>query len=309
MEYILVLLGFIMLFVGGEALISGASALAYRLRLPPVIVGVVLVGFGTSVPELLVSLRAAFDGVPDVAMGNVVGSNIANVFLILGVCSLITPIHIENIKVIKRDVIVMLIASILLCCTIYYGSVTHYIGIGLLCLMLFYMYLVYIAEIQVSGDNPIDTEVLSSIPITSNLVKVIVGIVLLAFGPKFLIQGGIIIAKDFGLSEAVIGLSIVAIGTSLPELSAGISSSMKKQFGLLLGNVIGSNIFNILLILGSTAAIKPFDIDSRFLNIDMPVIAISAASLAFFVFRQYIVKWWVGAIYLLSYIAYIYLMV
>lgn len=307
MEYILVLLGFVMLFIGGETLISGASEIAYRLRIPAVIVGIFIVGFGTSVPELLVSIQAALQGIPSLAMGNVIGSNIANILLILGVSSLIAPIIIEDFKSLKRDMIAMAGATILLVIITYLGYLDRMIGLVLCGLTAFYAYLTYQTELK----NPTDSseEALDNTPLKKSVPMVLFGIVLLAFGPKFLIEGGTIIAKDFGLSEAVIGLTMVAIGTSLPELATGISASLKKQSGILIGNVLGSNIFNILLILGVTSIIKPFEVESRFLQIDAPIIMISTLSLIVLLCLKSPLRWWVGIIYLPCYIAYMISMV
>ncbi|MFT6071566.1 MAG: cation:H+ antiporter [Dasania sp.] len=309
MEYILIFTGLIMLFIGGEILVSGSAALAHRLQISPIIVGVVIVGFGTSAPELLVSIRAALDNIPALAVGNVIGSNICNIALILGISSLISPIIPINNSSIKRDICVMLVATLLLAIIAYLGYISRWIAGGFLLMAVSYLYNVYRVEKKIDHSNDNSTELCDTIPITSNLLKITFGIVLLIFGPKFLIQGGITIAREFGLSEAIIGLSMVAIGTSLPELAAGISASLKKQSGILLGNIIGSNIFNILLILGTTALIKPFDINPRFLQTDIPFAALCALSLAVLIFAKLPINRIMGGLYLSAYIIYIVTMI
>ena len=265
MEILYVLGGLVGLFLGGEALLRGAVGVAQAARLSPLVIGLTVVGFGTSTPELLVSLKAALDGAPDIALGNIVGSNIANILLILGISALVWPITVAD-KALRRDGIVMLGAAVALFAVVAFGSLGRVTGIALVLALITYL---WIALRQPRPDA--DTAVAPDRPLWASGLWVALGLVGLMLGAKYLVDGAVIMARDFGVSEAFIGLTIVAVGTSLPELATSLVAALRKQSDIALGNIIGSNIFNILGILGVTAAITPIAAAPRFAQFDLPV--------------------------------------
>jgi cation:H+ antiporter len=259
-EIILYLVGgLIMLFIGAEGLIRGSSNLAIKIGITPLVVGLTVVAFGTSTPELVVSLKAALLGNSSISLGNVVGSNIANIALILGVAALIRPLDVHA-KVIMREIPIMIGISILLLLLLIDGELGFFDGlvfvIGLV------VYLVVNVLIARKEKNPeIDSEfsegLKSKLGIPVSIVLMIAGLGLLILGANLFVQSAVAIAKIFNVSDAIIGLTIVAIGTSLPELITSIVAAYKKEADIAIGNVVGSNIFNILGILGITALIIP----------------------------------------------------
>ncbi len=259
-EIILYLVGgLIMLFIGAEGLIRGSSNLAIKIGITPLVVGLTVVAFGTSTPELVVSLKAALLGNSSISLGNVVGSNIANIALILGVAALIRPLDVHA-KVIMREIPIMIGISILLLLLLIDGELGFIDGlifvIGLI------VYLVVNVLIARKEKNPeIDSEfsegLKSKLGIPVSIVLMIAGLGLLILGANLFVQSAVAIAKIFNVSDAIIGLTIVAIGTSLPELITSIVASYKKEADIAIGNVVGSNVFNILGILGITALIIP----------------------------------------------------
>lgn len=265
MEILYVLGGLVGLFLGGEALLRGAVGVAQAARLSPLVIGLTVVGFGTSTPELLVSLKAALDGAPDIALGNIVGSNIANILLILGISALVWPITVAD-KALRRDGIVMLGAAVALFAVVAFGSLGRVTGIALVLALITYL---WIALRQPRPDA--DMAVAPDRPLWASGLWVALGLVGLMLGAKYLVDGAVIMAGDFGVSEAFIGLTIVAVGTSLPELATSLVAALRKQSDIALGNIIGSNIFNILGILGVTAAITPIAAAPRFAQFDLPV--------------------------------------
>lgn len=265
MEILYVLGGLVGLFLGGEALLRGAVGVAQAARLSPLVIGLTVVGFGTSTPELLVSLKAALDGAPDIALGNIVGSNIANILLILGISALVWPITVAD-KALRRDGLVMLGAAVALFAVVAFGSLGRVTGIALVLALITYL---WIALRQPRPDA--DMAVTPDRPLWASGLWVALGLVGLMLGAKYLVDGAVIMARDFGVSEAFIGLTIVAVGTSLPELATSLVAALRKQSDIALGNIIGSNIFNILGILGVTAAITPIAAAPRFAQFDLPV--------------------------------------
>lgn len=248
-----------MLFIGAEGLIRGSSNLAIKIGITPLVVGLTVVAFGTSTPELVVSLKAALLGNSSISLGNVVGSNIANIALILGVAALIRPLDVHA-KVIMREIPIMIGISILLLLLLIDGELGFIDGlifvIGLI------VYLVVNVLIARKEKNPeIDSEfsegLKSKLGIPVSIVLMIAGLGLLILGANLFVQSAVAIAKIFNVSDAIIGLTIVAIGTSLPELITSIVASYKKEADIAIGNVVGSNVFNILGILGITALIIP----------------------------------------------------
>jgi len=245
--------GFIILTLGAEALVRGASAIALRLGIAPLIIGLTIVAFGTSAPELAVSIKSALAGNSGIALGNVVGSNIVNIGLILAVTALIRPIQVQS-QMVKRDIPIMIAASILVWLLLLDGDVSFLDGLILFSLLV--GYLVFSYKSASSSTEELDLDERPQSPFISILL-IVIGIAMLVGGGILFVDGAIDLAKHFGLSEVVIGLTIVAIGTSMPELVTSVMAALKGQSDIAIGNVVGSNIFNLLGILGATALIHP----------------------------------------------------
>lgn len=295
-------LGLLLLFVGGESLVRGSSALAVRLKIPPFVIGLTIVGFGTSMPELLVSLSAALKGSSDIAMGNIVGSNIANILLILGASALIMPLKQEFSKT-ARDIIVMVVAGLILVGLSAVGVVGRWAGIVMVCMLTAYIF--YILIFSKDG-----TETQSPLPVQSNgLFKeigfVVVGLFCLILGAEWLVDSSTTIARSFNISEAVIGLTIVAVGTSLPELATSLMAAIKRETDIAVGNILGSNIFNILGILGVTAIITPIFVSPSIATFDIPIMLATFFALSLLIFYRGKIGKIAGASALVIYAGYI----
>ena len=272
LDYIYVLAGLIGLFFGGEALVRGSVGIARRMAISPLLIGLTVVGFGTSTPELLVSVDAALRGVPDIAIGNIIGSNIANILLIVGLTCMVWPIAVSG-ATLRRDTAVMLTAAFILVPIFALGEMGRLAG-GILVIGL----ASYLVWAYLKPGEAVAEDINAPAP-ASALVSglwVVGGLVILMFGARFLVDGSVSIARGFGVSEAFIGLTIVAVGTSLPELATSVIAAFRRQSEIAIGNIVGSNIFNVLGILGITALIKPIPVADRFLNFDLPImIAVS----------------------------------
>ncbi|MER0238455.1 calcium/sodium antiporter [Fulvimarina sp. MAC8] len=274
--------GLVLLFLGGEGLVRGSTAIAERSGFSRLVVGLVIVGFGTSSPELLVSVQAALGGAPDIAIGNVVGSNIANILLIVGISAAMVPL-INDDPAIRRDLLVMLAASALLVLIFQVGMIGRVAGAAMFAVLLVYLSMSYLAERRrlASAASEDATVAAPKMKPLISIVAVVAGILMLVLGARLMVDGATSLARHLGISEAVIGLTIVAIGTSLPELATAIIAARKREVDVILGNVVGSNIFNILCILGITAMIEPIGVAERFALIDGPLmLALSFASVA-----------------------------
>ncbi|MDA8869971.1 sodium:calcium antiporter [Rhizobiaceae bacterium] len=265
MEYIFVVAGLAFLFFGGDWLVEGAVALSVKLGLPAFLISLTVVGFGTSLPELLVSVRAALSGAPGIALGNVVGSNIANILLILGVAALVYPLSPPAGKS-TRDLWVMLLSSAGVVALMATGTIGFAPGLVMVVALVTYLVVAYFQDRHTeTGDLDAGAIGASGLKIG---VLLIGGLALLAAGAEMLVRGATVIASDLGISNAVIGLTVVAVGTSLPELATSVTAALKRQSDIAIGNVIGSNIFNILGILGITAMIAEVPVADRFIAID-----------------------------------------
>ena len=273
MTYLIFTLGLIGLFFGGEFLVRGASNIARTYRISPMVIGLTIVGFGTSTPELLVSLNAALKGVPAIAIGNVLGSNIANILLILGVAALITPILIPLSRL-WRDLAVMAGATALIWVMLLDGAVSRLEGGILLAGLVGFLAMSFLVVRVDDADDEAPPP-----PIWRSALLTVGGLVILMVGARLLVDSATDIALTFGISEAVIGLTIVAVGTSLPELATSLIAAWRNQMDIAVGNIIGSNIFNILGILGLTTLILPITtVDPRFAAVDMLWVAGAAAA-------------------------------
>jgi cation:H+ antiporter len=261
-------LGLIILIVGGEFLVKGSVALAVRMKVSMVVIGLTVVSFATSAPELIVSIYSALTGHPDMALGNVIGSNIANISLVLGLTALLFPLAFQE-RLYKFDIPVMLFASLLFGLFLYTNSSLEFweglVFISLLILLTFYM--IRRSRKEEKLKQTVDED---KMPLTKLILYLVVGGVCLYFGSRFLVDGASGLARVMGLSERVISVSIVAFGTSVPELAASIIAAFKKEKDLSIGNLIGSNIFNVFAVLGITSIIKPIHIvDKSLLNNDI----------------------------------------
>lgn len=304
MVYILFVAGLLGLFFGGEFLVRGAANVARSYRISPMVIGLTIVGFGTSTPELLVSLNAALDGASSIAVGNVLGSNIANILLILGLTALIYPVAVDGRRVWK-DLAFMVGATVLLWIMLL-GDGLSRIEAGVLVAAL----MGFLVSSFLSGrteEEETDPEALT--PVWKSALITLGGLVVLMVGARLLVDSSTQIARSFGISEAVIGLTIVAVGTSLPELATSAIAAWRKHSEIAVGNVIGSNIFNVLGILGITGLVLPIQgLDPRFLREDMPWVLGCSLLLVLLAFALKGVPRWAGALLLAAYGGYVALM-
>lgn len=309
LHFFLIILGIGLLTAGGEALIRGALALAGRLGISPLLSGLLIVGFGTSTPELVVSLDAALNDRPDIAIGNVVGSNIGNILLILGLCALIRPLAVHPMAL-RRDAVVMVGASLLFLLLAHGGLLGRLEGLAFLAGLLAYLGWAYWTErghVTPGGEVLVaESQEITALP-GSLLLMILAatgGLGLLIAGSRVLIIGAVGIAESFGVSEAVIGLTIVAVGTSLPELTVGVMAALRRHADVAVGNILGSNIFNVLGILGVTALVEPLTVNPRILAFDQWIMLGSALLLVWFLHTGRRVSRLEGGILLLGYVAY-----
>lgn len=297
----LVLAGVGLLYLGGEVLVDNSIRLAKSFGVSSLVIGLTVVAFATSAPELAATLTAAFKGSPEMAVGNVLGSNVANLGLILGISALIFPLE-ATARFIRREVAFMVFVTIL----IYPLMVRHqFLGWvdGLLLLVMLSLFLVTQMREQRDGDDDEEEDGTSRPPWLSSL-GIALGVVLLVGGAQALVTGASDIARTLGVSERVIGLTLLALGTSLPELAAAISAARRHEGDLVLGNVIGSNIFNLLCILGITSIVHPIEVSAAAIGLDFwVVLAISVAVLLALATQRRLVRL-EGAILLAAYVAY-----
>ncbi len=263
-----IVLGLVLLIAGGNWLLKSAVALSLRLNIPKIVIGMTVVSFATSAPELIVSIKSALDGFPDLALGNVVGSNIANLGLVLGITTLLGSIEVQR-SFYTTDWPVMMLASLLFFGFIYFdGELVQYEGIIMVvALFLFLVYLLRFQKPAVVDEMPEDDVPL---PLWKTMLFLGVGGVALWGGSELLIDGAVGLATVYGVSERVIGVTVVSVGTSIPELAASIIAIIKKEKAISLGNLIGSNIFNLLAVLGITSIITPIRVmDQGLLSSDI----------------------------------------
>jgi cation:H+ antiporter len=276
MTILTLFLGFALLILGGEALVRGAVSVATRLGVSPLLIGLTLVGFGTSTPELVTSLQAAFDGRPGIAVGNVVGSNIANVLLIMGVAAAITPVVVAR-RGFGRDATALAIATMLCIWVVLYGTLDRWLGVLLVAGLVLYLVIAYVTD-RASVAAAADADAPLPGPLWRGLALAVGGIAVTILGAGIAVDAAVALAVQWGLSETVVGLTIVAVGTSLPELVTSVMAALRREAGLAIGNVIGSNIYNILGILGITALVKPIAVPPQIAALDIWVM--TAATLA-----------------------------
>lgn len=278
MMYLLLVLGFAFLVKGADMFVDGSSSLAKTLRIPAVIIGLTIVAMGTSAPEASVSINAALVGNNDIAVSNVVGSNIFNSMIVVGVCAMIATFVVDE-EILKRDFYVNIAASIVLCLMMLDRTIARWEGIVLLIGMIAYIAVMVKSALA----NRSEGDEIESMPLPKSLLFIVIGLALIISGGDLVVDNASLIATEFGLSQNFIGLTIVAIGTSLPELVTSVVAARKVESGLALGNAIGSNIFNILFILGMSSVVSPLVVlDESIID----VIILIAVSIILFVFSK-----------------------
>lgn len=313
----ILVLGFLPLVKGADLLVDGSASLAHRFGIPVLVIGLTLVAFGTSAPELVVNLFAAVGGNTDIALGNIVGSNISNILLILGVSALFSTISIQKSTRTVEIPLVILIGAVLWAMgndRLLDGGVADVLnridGSMLLVLFLFFLYYnVDMARKGMEAEIPFESEEVNEhikpLGIGVSVAYILIGLAGLFLGGKMVVEGAVTVARSFGLSERVIGLTIVSIGTSLPELVTSVVAAVKKQADIAVGNIVGSNIFNVLFILGLTAVIAPVPVSVGSQPDLILNIVVSVLLLVFVWLGRSTIRRWQGSLFVLSYIAYI----
>ncbi|SFH88552.1 cation:H+ antiporter [Pseudobutyrivibrio sp. OR37] len=313
----LLMLGFIALVKGADWFVLGSSDVAKNLKVPSLIIGLTIVAFGTSAPELAVSLTAAIEGANEISVSNVVGSNIFNILIVLGVCAIIKPLTVDN-KILKRDMPISIIITVftLIACINYsvlnkidlqalnvnenVGMVYRWVGIALLIGFVAYLYLL----IRVARNSGADDDNTDSVSMLKCIVLIIIGLALVIGGGKLVVDNAKELARMAGMTETLIGVTIVAAGTSLPELVTSIVAARKGETGLAIGNVVGSNIFNLLFILGISGAISPMGVNLATIIDFIILIVCTIITYIYSRTSQKIVRW-EGAIMVMLYVVYV----
>jgi len=313
----LIIIGLAILIGGAEALVRGASSLAKRLGVSPLVIGLTIVAFGTSAPELVVNMYAALGGTTDIAIGNIVGSNIANILLIVGISASIFPLAVQHSTTWKEvpfallaSVLVFVMGNDMLIDGVSFSSLTRTDGIALIALFIIFMYYTVGLALAEKGQQEDDVDTYTY---PFSIFYILIGSLGLFFGGKLLVDNASELGRIAGLSESLIGLTVVAIGTSLPELATSVVAAYRKETDLAIGNIVGSNIFNVFWILGLTSIITPVPFNT---TINADVLVAVGATLLLFIFiliggkkkfldteRQVITRW-EGIVFLLLYIGY-----
>ncbi|MDN3688041.1 calcium/sodium antiporter [Cyclobacterium jeungdonense] len=307
MSYLLLGIGLLVLLLGGKFLVDGASSVASRLGLSPGLIGLTIVAFGTSAPELLVSITAALRGASDIAIGNVVGSNISNITLVLGISALIYPIYIEK-STLKLDYPFTLFSSLLFFVFALNGFISFTEGVVLLiCFVsLNWYFFKSIERVEFSEE---DAEQMKKQPVWIAILQLLGGAAGLYFGSDLVVGNATSIAQALGVSERIIGVTIIAIGTSLPELVTSVLAALKKETAMALGNILGSNIMNVFSIIGFTAILKPIAVTSNFISSDF-IWMLGFTILLLPIMRiNYIISRLNGGFLVVGYLLYVYLLV
>lgn len=299
--------GLVLLVAGGESLVRGAVVIAERLGVSALLIGLTLVGFGTSTPELVTSLQAAMSGSAGIAIGNVVGSNTANILLILGITALLKTISVDR-STFRRDGIVLGASALACLAVVMSGALSQLVGIIFVAALTAYILTAYLQERR----NPAASSAVASqaslpaapYPILLNVAFVIGGLGLTILGARFLVSGAIDLASDLGVSETLIGLTIVAVGTSLPELITSVIAAVRNQADIAFGNIVGSNIYNVFGILGVTAIVKPIPVPAAIASLDIWVMLGATALLVLAATTSWQIRRWEGGVLLALYAGY-----
>ena len=301
-------IGFLLLVKGADMFVDGSSSLAKRFHIPTVIIGLTIVAFGTSAPELAVSMSAALKGSNDIAIGNVVGSNIFNTLVVLGASAALTPIAVEK-GIIKKDYPLSILAAVLLAVLsldVIFGKesmmIGRFDGIILLVCFAFFLYSTIKTALKGNGGNAEEEEI-KNLPLWKCLVFIVIGLAGIVWGGDLSVDGAKEIARAFGLSEALIGLTIVAFGTSLPELVTSVIAAKKGESDIAVGNVVGSNIFNVFLIIGASATILPMNVSMSYI-FDMAMLVATMVIPFIFIAKTKKVTRTQGILMMAAYVAY-----
>ena len=293
--------GIALVLWGADRLTDGAVAIAERMHISQMVIGLTIVAMGTSMPEFFVSFMSALKDTPDMAVGNVVGSNIFNTLLIVGCAALVTPIMILPATV-KKDIPFAMVASVALLLMCLDGNISRIDAMVLLGLFVVFMYIT-LKGAKENEQSMQQTSAKGGKPFMS-VVWIFVGLVCLVFGSNLFVEAATVIARQLGVSDAVIGLTIIAGGTSFPELATSVVSARKGQSGIAIGNVLGSNVFNILLILGITGVMSPMTLQG-ITTVDLTMLVVSMVMLWLFSFTKYTLARWEGAVLTIVFIGYI----
>ena len=281
-DSIAIVTGFILLIWSADRFIIGAAATARNFDVPPLIIGLTIVGFGTSAPEMMVAGFASYEGSPALAIGNALGSNITNITLVLGVAALITPLDVHS-RILKKELPLLLFATLLSITLLKDSTLSQFDGVVLLSLLVLFMWWITRQGIRNQSNDALINEYIEELPdkmpTSHALFWLVAGLILLTISSKILVWGAVNIAVQLGISELIIGLTIVAIGTSLPELAASISGALKNEHDIAIGNVVGSNLFNTLGVLAIPGLIAPSVLTTGVLERDLPVVLILTISL------------------------------
>lgn len=310
MDFVLIAAGIGLLTLGGEAVIRGALAAGKRLGISPLLAGLVIVGFGTSAPEMVVSIEAALHHQPDIAVGNIVGSNIGNILLILGACAIITPLTITPLGL-MRDGMVVVGASVLFLILAWGSELVRLDAAILLACLAGYLVWAYVTEKRdhspAAAVHREEATEITSLPRTTLTIvlALVIGLALLITGSRVLLSGATNVAEALGVPEAVIGLTLVAVGTSLPEFAVSLTAAIRRHADVAVGNILGSNIFNLLGILGLSALLQPLPVHPRIVQVDQWVMLASALVLMAFLYTGRRINRIEGALLLAGYIAYL----
>lgn len=311
--YILFFLGFVLLIYGARFLVDGASALARRLGISALVVGLTIVSFGTSAPELIINILASIQGSTDLAIGNILGSNIANILLILGITAIIYPLKVTKGTVWKEipfALLAVVVMAIMASDRLIDGSLFSGLGRGdgfiLIAFLIIFLYYVFGIRKAYNPDDESSEDKVKKISLWTSWLMVLGGLIGLGLGGKWVVDGAIAIAGSFGISEAIIGLSIVAVGTSLPELVTSVVAALKKETDIAVGNIVGSNIFNVFWILGASAIIRPLPFSPDLMR-DVIIVVFSTFLLFIFMFigKKHTLKRSQGVVFVSLYIAYL----
>ena len=302
--------GFVYLLMGGDLLVRGALGLARETNISPTVVGLTVVAMGTSAPELMVSAFSALSGYPGIAIGNVVGSNIANILLVIGVPVLIHPILCNQAGLSKQTGL-MISVSVLFILLCVFQPITFWAGVVLFTILLGFLISATRGSTLMPGLDDAEEELERVLGLPSSsatiILFIVLGIIALPLGADLVVEGGIGLASNWGIAESVIGLSLIALGTSLPELSTTVIAALHKNSDVAIGNVIGSNLFNILAILGITAMLTDIPVDPSFLRFDLWVMLAAAVVLWLFVLMKAQIGRLAGVMFLSAYGLYMYL--
>lgn len=297
-----IIVGIVLVIWGADRLTEGAVAVAEKMKMPQIVIGLTIVAMGTSMPEFCVSLISALKGTPDLAVGNIVGSNIFNGLLIVGIAAMVSPMTILKTTV-RKDIPFALIASVVLLLMSLNGDISR-VDAGILFVLFIVFMVMTLRDAKVNGNDTVEEETSKKTMSTMmSVVWIVVGLGCLIGGSNLFVDGATKVATSLGVSEAVIGLTIVAGGTSLPELATSVVSARKGNSGIAIGNVLGSNVFNILAILGVTGIISPMA-PKGITVVDLSVMVISVIAIWLFSFTRYTISRWEGAVLTAGYVGY-----